>query len=68
MANEVIVSGDIHHIYDKNDTIKIKLMKMSKSMQWELTYEGEDVDAVIVKLKEADEKLRAIYEEGGQTE
>jgi len=61
MANEVIVSGDIHHIYDKNDTIKIKLMKMSKSMQWELTYEGEDVDAVIVKLKEADEKLRAIY-------
>ena len=68
MANEVIVSGDIHHIYDKNDTIKIKLMKMSKSMQWELTYEGEDVDAVIAKLKEADEKLRAIYEEGGQTE
>ena len=64
MANEVIVSGDIHHIYDKNDTIKIKLMKMSKSMQWELTYEGEDVDAVIVKLKEADEKLRAIYKEG----
>ena len=68
MANEVIVSGDIHHIYDKNDTIRIKLMKMSKGMQWELTYEGEDLDAVIAKLKEADEKLRAIYEEGGQTE
>jgi len=43
-------------------------MKMSKGMQWELTYEGEDLDAVIAKLKEADEKLRVIYEEGGQTE
>ena len=66
--NEVVVSGDIHHIYDKSDTVKIKLMKMSKGMQWELTYEGEDLDAVIAKLKEADEKLRVIYEEGGQTE
>ena len=57
-----------YHKWLKDDTIKIKLMKMSKSYQWELTYEGEDLDAVIAKLKEADEKLRAIYEEGGQTE
>ena len=57
-----------YHKWLKDDTIKVKLSKMSKSYQWELTYEGEDLDAVIAKLKEADEKLRAIYNEGGQTE
>ena len=57
-----------YHKWLKDNTIKVKLSKMSKSYQWELTYEGEDIDAVIAKLKEADEKLRAIYHEGGQTE
>jgi len=57
-----------YHKWLKDNTIKVKLSKMSKSYQWELTYEGEDIDAVIAKLKEADEKLRVIYEEGGQTE
>ena len=57
-----------YHKWLKDNTIKVKLSKMSKSYQWELTYEGEDIDAVIAKLKEADEKLRAIYNEGGQTE
>jgi len=50
-----------YHKWLKDDTIKVKLMKMSKSYQWELSCEGEDSDAVIARLQDADNKLRAIY-------
>lgn len=52
-----------YHKWLKDDTIKIKLMKMSKSYQWEITYENENTDAVIERLKQADLKLRVIYNE-----
>lgn len=50
-----------YHKWLKDDAIKIKLMKMSKGYQWELTYEGENLDEVISKLKEADNKLKVEY-------
>ena len=54
-----------YHKWLKDDTIKIKLMKMSKGYQWELTCEGEDTNAVAMRLKEADDRLRLDY---GNTE
>ena len=51
------------HQWVKEDTIKVKLMKMSKGYQWELTYEHTDNDALLAKLKDFDTKLRAEYGE-----
>ena len=43
----------------------IKLMKMSKSYQWEIKLLGESVnEETIKKLKELDGKLRELY--GGE--
>ena len=52
-----------YHKWLKDDTIKFKLMKMSKGYQWELTYEAENEDTAITKLQNADLKLRTIYGE-----
>jgi len=57
------VSEEIQfHKWLKDDTVKIKLMKMSKGYQWEITYEGEDVDIVIARIVDVDTKLKAQYE------
>lgn len=50
-----------YHKWLKDDTIKIKLMKMSKGYQWELTYEGEDINKIIQVLKDADTELKKEY-------
>lgn len=50
-----------YHKWLRDDTLKIKLMKMSKGYQWELSCEGENTDTVIARLKEADDKIRVIY-------
>lgn len=49
------------HKWVKDDTTKVKLMKMSKGYQWEITYENEDVDIALAKIQGADLKLREIY-------
>ena len=40
---------------------KVKLMKMSKGYQWEITVVGDDMDACIDEAKKADRELRATY-------
>jgi len=60
--NELNVGGTVHHIYEKEDTVKVKLMKMSKGYQWELTYENTDNDILLAKLKDLDTKLRSEYQ------
>ena len=53
------------HQWIKEDTRKVKLMKMSKGYQWEITYENTDNDALLAEIKDLDGKLR---EEYGQKE
>ena len=53
----------IYHKWLRDDTIKIKLMKMSKGYQWELSAEGEDTTKVIDRLDFADLLLRQQYGE-----
>lgn len=50
-----------YHKWLKDDTVKVKLMKMSKGYQWELTYESEDLQEAIDRIQEADLKLRELY-------
>jgi len=50
------------HQWVKDDTVKVKLMKMSKGYQWELTYENTDNDILLAKLKDLDTKLRNEYQ------
>jgi len=47
-----------HHKWLKDDTIKVKLMKMSKGYQWEITYEGENDEAVLRRIKDMETNLR----------
>jgi len=64
---ELPVNAEIeYHKWLKDDAIKVKLMKMSKGYQWELTYEGEKVEDVIARLQEADTKLREVWGEKEQ--
>ena len=51
------------HQWVKDDSIKVKLMKMSKGYQWELTYEHTDNDELLAKIRDLDQKLRAEYGE-----
>jgi len=55
-----------YHKWLKDDTVKVKLMKMSKGYQWEITYEGEDTDKVLARINEADTKLRLEYGEASE--
>ena len=51
-----------YHKWLKDDTIKVKLERGQKgTYAWELTCEGEDVDKVLARLKEADDLLREQY-------
>ena len=49
------------HKWPKDDTIKVKLMKMSKGFQWEITYEGEDYIAVLDKIDKVNAELKARF-------
>ena len=51
------------HQWVKEDTRKVKLMKMSKGYQWEITYENTDNDALLAQIKDLDTKLRNEYGE-----
>lgn len=49
------------HQWVREDTAKVKLMKMSKGYQWEITYEHTDNDTLLGRLKDLDTKLRQEY-------
>jgi len=49
------------HKWLKDDTVKIKIMKMSKGYQWELSAEGLKATPVINRLKDVDIELRIIF-------
>ena len=52
------------HKWLRDDTIKIKLEKGQKNTYaWEITYEDKSTNKAIAKIKEADEKLRAVFQE-----
>ena len=50
------------HQWVKEDTRKVKLMKMSKGYQWEITYEESDNDAILKVIKDLDTKLHLAYD------
>ena len=52
-----------YHKWLKDETIKVKLMKMSKGYQWEISTEEPTVEAAIDKIKKTNYMLRALYEE-----
>lgn len=55
----------IIHLYDKQPKdISIKLEKNTKGYNWEISYAGEDIEAVLTKIREANEKLTKEY--GGE--
>lgn len=51
------------HQWVKEDTKKVKLMKMSKGWQWEITYEHTDNEKLLAEIKELNQKLRDEYGE-----
>lgn len=55
------VNLTLHRSIKDPPQVKIKLLKMSKSYQWEITAEGPDADALISLLKDTDQKLRQEY-------
>ena len=55
----------IVHLYDKQPKdISIKIEKNSKGYNWEISYACEDLDAVLAKVREANERLQKEY--GGE--
>lgn len=70
---EVKIDGEVenvnltlHRSIHDPPQIKIKLLKMSKAYQWEITAEGADPDALITLLKDTDQKLRQEYGADGE--
>lgn len=62
MGNEEL---KIIHLYDRQDPeIQVKLEKNSKGYNWEITFKGEDADAVLAKIREVNKKLNEEY--GGE--
>jgi len=56
----------IVHLYDRQPAeISVKLEKNSKGYNWEISYRGENVDEVLAKIREVNQKLMAEYG-GGQ--
>lgn len=56
----------IIHIYDKQPpVVKVKLERNSKGYNWEISYEHEDLDIALAKIREANERLKTEYG-GGQ--
>lgn len=43
---------------------KVKLMKMSKGYQWEISYSDESSDQVLYEIDKIDAQLKILY--GGQ--
>ena len=53
----------VRHITEKTEKdLRVTLTKNTKGYNWEVSYSGEDLDAVLSKIREADQGLRAEYE------
>jgi len=46
--------------------VKVKLMKMSKGYQWEISISGDDPAACVQELRDTDRELSELYPEGGK--
>lgn len=56
----------IIHLYDRQPAeISVKLERNSKGYNWEISYRGEDAEAVLAKIREINQKLLSEYG-GGQ--
>lgn len=56
----------IIHLYDRQPAeISVKLEKNTKGYNWEISYRGENVDEVLARIREVNQKLMAEYG-GGQ--
>ena len=52
------------HEWQKSDpTKKVKLMKMSKGYQWEITYESLDNDTLLYQIRSINEALKQEYDQ-----
>jgi hypothetical protein len=50
------------HSYDKSpEPVKVKLMKMSRGMQWEITVSGSSLAEVLPQLRQANNALKDEY-------
>lgn len=57
---------EIIHKWEKTDpTKKVKLTKMSKGYQWEITYESTDNQALLKEIIELNTLLRNAFELAG---
>jgi len=53
----------VEHLHGSTEpACRVKLMKMSKAWQWEISCSGEDFPTVIRKIDEANEILKQRYE------
>ena len=51
-----------HFTHPKQPELKIELSRGQKgSYGWTISYNGEDLDAVVNKIREADAKLRKLF-------
>jgi len=57
----------LHKTIKEEREVRIKLSKMSKGYQWEISTEGPDPDAVISHLRDTDAKLRQYFATEGES-
>ena len=60
---EIVVneSKTVEHIHRNAENTKIKLMKMSKGYQWEISCAGATLPEILAQVRAADAALRAEY-------
>jgi len=57
----------VEHVYGASETpAKIKLMKMSKGWNWEISLSGSDFMELIHKIDDANEIMKAKYGNGSE--
>ena len=55
----------IHEWAKSDPTKKVKLSKMSKGYQWEITYEHTDNDTLLAEIRDLNTKLNSEYNKEG---
>jgi len=60
------VNVNLHKTIKEEQAVRIKLMKMSKGYQWEISAEGPDPQSVVSVLADADKLLRWAYSTEGE--
>lgn len=51
-----------YHSWEKTvEQVKVKLEKNSKGFNWEVSYSGDDADAVLKTIQETNEKLQVAF-------